>query len=375
MLKRIASINKIALYLPAVLFLAPLLLVKPELTIFPSDKKYKLSFYSDSTNGGQSTGSLSSTQDSTIVFDYTLHKTPGHTGLDPYAGFSLVVTEQKDFLDISPYSYLCVDLESKRAKSFVINLKTSIEGFTDPKNWRTFHFETCMVPVHLGSKHYCLPLKNFSQPQWWWKEVGQDAANLPGHADYTKLLGIDFQTVPGADNGGADHFVITRIVFTNNRTSLAVVLTGGFFLYIGAIFLILLFLKRQKLRTELKTPTYRHLDVKNRVDADAERIVAFIGSHFDSPDLTVEQVGKETGIPPAKIPAILQKNRSFSFKQYLNEIRIAESKRLLRETDRTIAEIAFTVGYNNVTHFNRVFRQSMEISPSEYRDKNKSLRL
>lgn len=371
MLNRSTSF-KIAHYLPAVLFLIPLLLAKPELTIFPGGKKYKQSFYSDAANGGQSTASSSSSQDSAIVFDYALRKTPDRTGLDPYAGFSLIVTEQKDFLDISSYDRLCVDLESKRAKSFIINLKTAIEGFTDPKNWRTFHFETCMVPVHLGSIHYCLPLKNFSQPQWWWKEVGQDASNLPTRADYTKLLGMDFQTGPGADDSSADRFIITKIAFSNDRTALTAALIAGFFLYLGGIFFLLFFIKRQKQHLDPKSPTYRRLEVKNHVDADAERLVAFIGSHFDNPDVSVELVGKETGISPAKIPSILQKKCGFSFKQYLNEIRITESKRLLHETDRTIAEIAFTVGYNNVTHFNRVFRQSAKISPSEYRDNTKN---
>ena len=59
-----------------------------------------------------------------------------------------------------------------------------------------------------------------------------------------------------------------------------------------------------------------------------------------------------------------------TFKQYLNKIRLSEAKRLLKETDRQIADIAYHVGYKNVTHFHRIFKQNEKISPNEYR-KNK----
>jgi len=50
---------------------------------------------------------------------------------------------------------------------------------------------------------------------------------------------------------------------------------------------------------------------------------------------------------------------------------MSESKRLLLETDLPIGEITYRVGFNNQTHFNRVFKAEMQISPSEYRSKNK----
>jgi AraC-like DNA-binding protein len=36
--------------------------------------------------------------------------------------------------------------------------------------------------------------------------------------------------------------------------------------------------------------------------------------------------------------------------------------------DRTIAEIAFAVGYNSIPHFNRVFSRHANSTPTEYRD-------
>lgn len=56
-----------------------------------------------------------------------------------------------------------------------------------------------------------------------------------------------------------------------------------------------------------------------------------------------------------------------NFTAYLNTIRIEQACILLRETERTVLEIAFECGYENVSYFNRVFRSQMGISPLKYR--------
>lgn len=46
-------------------------------------------------------------------------------------------------------------------------------------------------------------------------------------------------------------------------------------------------------------------------------------------------------------------------------MRIGHAERLLHETDARIAEISEKVGFSNVTHFNRTFRQITGMSPSQ----------
>lgn len=51
---------------------------------------------------------------------------------------------------------------------------------------------------------------------------------------------------------------------------------------------------------------------------------------------------------------------------------IQEAKKMLDETDMTITEIAFSVGFNSNTHFARVFKSIMNLSPIKYRNKSKN---
>ncbi|GAA0404537.1 AraC family transcriptional regulator [Paenibacillus motobuensis] len=54
---------------------------------------------------------------------------------------------------------------------------------------------------------------------------------------------------------------------------------------------------------------------------------------------------------------------------YINSYRIRQAVELLRRTDRKISDIALEVGYDNISYFIRVFRKTMNCSPSEFRKK------
>ena len=56
-----------------------------------------------------------------------------------------------------------------------------------------------------------------------------------------------------------------------------------------------------------------------------------------------------------------------SFKEYVTQVRVAEAKRLLLSTDRSVAEVADAISYTNLSQFYKVFYRSCAMSPAEYR--------
>ena len=54
---------------------------------------------------------------------------------------------------------------------------------------------------------------------------------------------------------------------------------------------------------------------------------------------------------------------------YLNDYRVRVSARLLLEIELDIGEIAMQSGFNNISYYNKRFRQYMHQTPSEYRRK------
>lgn len=60
--------------------------------------------------------------------------------------------------------------------------------------------------------------------------------------------------------------------------------------------------------------------------------------------------------------------------QYLAQLRVRTAAAMLQETDKSIASIAFDVGYAHINTFNRQFRQLLNLSPSEWRRQRAGLR-
>lgn len=64
---------------------------------------------------------------------------------------------------------------------------------------------------------------------------------------------------------------------------------------------------------------------------------------------------------------MFKKVTGINFTDYLSRVRIEKSKNLLLNPNLRVSEIAFEVGFQSLTHFNRVFKKILGQSPSEYR--------
>ena len=60
---------------------------------------------------------------------------------------------------------------------------------------------------------------------------------------------------------------------------------------------------------------------------------------------------------------------------YIIDIRLGYATRQLLDTNKTIAEISFNCGYNNLSNFNRIFKRKKGCSPSEFRDSYKKIKI
>ena len=73
-------------------------------------------------------------------------------------------------------------------------------------------------------------------------------------------------------------------------------------------------------------------------------------------------------LSPSYFSYLFKSITSKTFTEYLNTLRIASTQQLLKTTDKLILDICYEVGFNNVNHFNRMFKQSVGMSPKQYRN-------
>jgi AraC-like DNA-binding protein len=63
---------------------------------------------------------------------------------------------------------------------------------------------------------------------------------------------------------------------------------------------------------------------------------------------------------------MFKKVTGINFTDYLSRVRIEKAKNLLLNPNLRVSEIAFEVGFQSLTHFNRVFKKLLGQSPTEY---------
>jgi len=83
--------------------------------------------------------------------------------------------------------------------------------------------------------------------------------------------------------------------------------------------------------------------------------------------LTLDGLAARYAMNPSYFSRRFHEECGMSVVECVNQARIRKSCLLLKRTEASVLEIAFAVGYNNLSHFNRYFRRLMGMSPRDYR--------
>lgn len=85
-------------------------------------------------------------------------------------------------------------------------------------------------------------------------------------------------------------------------------------------------------------------------------------------DISVEKVAEKFNTSPNYFGTIFKKNVGVSFNEYVSMIRLKYACNLLKNTDLTVKEIAFSAGFNSVEYFMYVFKKKLFMTPNMYRN-------
>lgn len=84
-------------------------------------------------------------------------------------------------------------------------------------------------------------------------------------------------------------------------------------------------------------------------------------------DISIRAAADLTNLSESAFCRYFKSRTQKSFFGFIIEMRLNESKRLLKETNLSILEICYESGFNNLSNFNRLFRKQFKESPVEYR--------
>lgn len=104
-------------------------------------------------------------------------------------------------------------------------------------------------------------------------------------------------------------------------------------------------------------------------DKKDERIVTivnYIQAHYKS--VTLDDLSEEFYLSKPYLSKYIKEHTGTTFGEIVKEIRINKAKTLLKNNGMTVEAIAENVGYQNVEHFNRLFKRAFGITPVQYRN-------
>ena len=98
------------------------------------------------------------------------------------------------------------------------------------------------------------------------------------------------------------------------------------------------------------------------------RAKEFIQRH-QAEDISLGNVAKAVNTSTFYFCKLFKKATKLNFTHYLSRVRIEKAKNLLLNPNLRVSEIAYEVGFQSLTHFNRVFKKIIGQSPTEYRER------
>jgi AraC-like DNA-binding protein len=359
----------ILLFIPFILLIFPAIdLATRTHTAFPTgDIRPNIFAFDDKLFKGDSQIESFSYTSQELILNYRLR--PGAQFPMVFINFSLGTAENP--FDLSGIESVAIDIGGATVKSILLFFQTFVPGISRPgmENALTLRPSQYSLEFTPGVRNYTVAIQKFVTEPWWLATANPGPRKLPLE-DYKRV--VNFSIMLNQDSSSyifdkPEQIVIKRLAFNKSISNI------NLSLLIGVVFLYSVFYSLQLAQSIrnclIKVPAQKPVQVVTYHEHDLGRIKEFIETHYCDPDISANMIYQKLGIPRTRVSKLLTQEYHLTFKQIINKMRIEEAKRLVKQTDLRIIDISLTLGFQNVTHFNYVFKEQTGMSPSEFKEK------
>jgi AraC family transcriptional regulator of arabinose operon len=102
------------------------------------------------------------------------------------------------------------------------------------------------------------------------------------------------------------------------------------------------------------------------MDRRIRRVITVLDQQYRDPP-SVEQLADEVGLSASRLAHLFREEVGRSIQSYLLERRLIMAAMLIVQTHERISQIAYSVGFGDVSNFNHAFKRRFQMSPRQYR--------
>ncbi|MDR0738066.1 MAG: AraC family transcriptional regulator [Prevotellaceae bacterium] len=98
-----------------------------------------------------------------------------------------------------------------------------------------------------------------------------------------------------------------------------------------------------------------------------QKVQEYINAHYKE-EIRLSELAGITKMTPVAFSRFFKLRTSETLMDYILDIRLGHATRLLVDSTRSISEICYDCGFNNISNFNRIFKKKKNCSPKEFRE-------
>ncbi len=114
-------------------------------------------------------------------------------------------------------------------------------------------------------------------------------------------------------------------------------------------------------------PTFKFLPAQSRNSTTLEKALSYIAKNYNT-DISLKSVAAHAGVSIEHLSRLFSAAINCNYHEYLTSLRINQAKGMLVNTDYSISHIAEECGFSTLRTFNRLFKEKMLVTPSQYRE-------
>ncbi len=107
-------------------------------------------------------------------------------------------------------------------------------------------------------------------------------------------------------------------------------------------------------------------------DKTMEKIMKYVTDNISNPELKIDDIGNAVGMSRSVLYSKIKNSVGMSPIDFVRHIRLMKATELLQNTDETMTNIAYSVGFSDPKYFSKVFKKEMGVIPREFRERTQS---
>lgn len=309
-----------------------------------------------------------------LSFEFTIVKKTEH----PFASVAMSFVDQTNkniMIDLSQYNSISFSSKCSPANTLTFSVLTFDDKVSIPSDFLTYRNPSTFFSCSEHWAHIDIDLTRLETPDWW---IDMFKLDLSEQAYVlNKVPRIAFSSTFQSPIEKLSEVQIDAITL-HGRDWRYLYFLGIFMVLVWGGYVVWFFKQhtqaligdlKNKLQRDRPLVAYQQLSMEPHHDKEKGAILRFMGTEYANPDLDLDTVVTKIGVSRTKINDILKAELGFTFSTYLNKLRLTEAARLLSEKDdANVAEIAYSVGYKNVSYFNKLFKEEYGCPPKTFKN-------